>query len=127
MTVSNDVYECIYIYIYICIYTCIWIYMYIYIYVYIYIYIHTRISRALKSLGKLILMLLIRGRSAMSYQTLLLRPGSISSMEYHFSLDLSRWQPISSEKKPQTRAANWKKKANGPMLHQINSDQDTEC
>ena len=29
--------------------------------------------------------------------------GGISSMEYHLFLDLSRWRPISSEKKAQTR------------------------
>ena len=50
-------------------------------------------------------MFLIGGGIAMRKQAVLLRPGGISSMEYHLFLDLSRWRPISSENKAQTRKA----------------------
>ena len=80
-----------------------------YIYMYIYVYVNkkqlARASRALDSLGNLILMFLIGGGIAVRKQAVLLRPGGNSSMEYHLFVDLSRWRSISSEKRTQTPKA----------------------
>ena len=57
------------------------------------------------ALGKLILMFSIGGGIAMRKQAVVLRPGGISSMEYHLFLDLSRWRSISLEKITQTPKA----------------------
>ena len=50
-------------------------------------------------------MFLIGGGIAIRRQTILLRLGGISSMEYHLFVDLSRWRSISSEKGTQTPKA----------------------
>ena len=71
---------------------------------------------------------LISGGSAMIKQTVLLRPGGISSMEYHLFLDLSRWRSISSEKITQTpKAARIEQVKQESGLQQISRDQDTAC
>ena len=50
-------------------------------------------------------MFLIDGGIAMRKHAVLLRPGGISSMEYHLFVDLSRWRSISSEKGTQVPKA----------------------
>ena len=50
-------------------------------------------------------MVLIGGGIAIRRQAVLLRPGGISSLEYHLFVDLSRWRSISSEKGTQTTKA----------------------
>ena len=56
-------------------------------------------------------MFLIGGGIAIRRQTILLRLGGISSMEYHLFVDLSRWRSISSEKETQTPKATRNERA----------------
>ena len=73
----------------------------------------------------------VGGGIAIRKQTAVLRPGGMSSMEYHLFVDLSRWRSIRAEKRTETPKAVRheqleQESTRATATHVINSDQDTD-